>query len=136
MLATGTTTWRALAAESFIGRIANIGIKDLWSVVLGGSYDDAQVCSCASPSVVSVLDVTLFYALSGSYWPCGKCLTTGHHTELTTTLSQLIFDAPLNMSMSTPHKRIVQGSAAAIYDLVAAQWDDTCGGGGKCVLSS
>jgi hypothetical protein len=42
MLGAGTTTWGSLADESYIGRIANIGIVP-WSTVLGGSYDDAQV---------------------------------------------------------------------------------------------
>jgi len=45
MLSAGTTTWRSLAAESFIGRIANIQIASIWPIVLGGSYDDAQACS-------------------------------------------------------------------------------------------
>lgn len=43
MLAADTTTWDSLADESYIGRIANIGTMG-WSVVLDGSYDDAQVC--------------------------------------------------------------------------------------------
>lgn len=44
MLAAGTTTWDSLAAESYIGRIANLGLIP-WSTVLDGSYDDAQVSS-------------------------------------------------------------------------------------------
>ena len=42
MLDAGSTNWDSLADESYIGRIANIGIIS-WSTVLGGSYDDAQV---------------------------------------------------------------------------------------------
>jgi hypothetical protein len=97
MLAAGTTTWRNLASESFIGRIANIRIAGLWSVVLGGSYDDAQVCFHASRPSISMVVVMLLSALSGSYWPYGKCLTTVHHTELTTALSRSIFDVSMNL---------------------------------------
>jgi hypothetical protein len=43
MLAGNTTKWDSLADESFIGRIANLGIVDLWPAILDGSYDDAQV---------------------------------------------------------------------------------------------
>lgn len=49
MLAAGTTTWDSLADESYIGRIANQGIIP-WSVILGGSYDDAQVSNIPLPS--------------------------------------------------------------------------------------
>lgn len=108
MLAAGTTTWHNLAAESFIGRIANIRIASLWSVVLGGSYDDAQVCFYASRPSVSMLVVMLLSALSGSYWLYGKYLTTGHHTELTTALSWSIFDISVNLRYKLCICRIVR----------------------------
>ena len=33
-------------------------------------------------------------------------------------------------------KSFAQNSAAIVYDLIAAEWDDSvCGGGGKCLVS-
>lgn len=53
MLAAGTTTWDSLADESYIGRMANLGLIP-WSTILGGSYDDAQVrvslCDVLTPN--------------------------------------------------------------------------------------
>ncbi|KIM78166.1 glycoside hydrolase family 76 protein [Piloderma croceum F 1598] len=91
MLAAGTMTWDSLADESFIGRFANVDISAVWSIVLGGSYDDAQWVILA-------------------LWKMADYKAT--HGE--------------DYSSFTD-------SATAIYDIVAAQWDNICGGGGNSV---